>query len=47
LGEVFPRRLITKEPGDIDKNGVKEQGEFFGVDLEIIDVITKRLSGNF
>ena len=39
LGQVVPSGFVAEEPGDVDEDGVEEQGELVGVHLEEVHVL--------
>jgi len=47
LRQILPGRLIPKEGGHVDQDGVEELGELFRVDLQVVLVLgkTRRLHG--
>src|SRR3954447_382440 len=38
LGQVRPVLRVAEEPGDVDQDGVEEDGELLGMELQVLDV---------
>ena len=45
--QIVPRLGVAKEAGDVDEEGVEEEGELFGVYLQVVLVLAKTLYAYF
>ena len=47
FNQIVPRLGVAKEGGDVDEEGVEEQGKLFGVYLQVVLVLAKTLYAYF